>query len=86
MFILCQKKDTIVNLKKVQAINIHLQNRKEVCAWFNVNENYKNSVLLGVYETEERAKEVLQEIIKAYKGNIFYMGIENKVVYEMPEK
>lgn len=32
MFILCQKKDTIVNLKKVQAINIHLQNRKEVCA------------------------------------------------------
>ena len=44
MLILCQKKDTIVNLEKVQAINIHLQNRKEVCAWFDVNENNRNYV------------------------------------------
>ena len=68
MLILCQKKDTIVNLEKVQAINIHLQNRKEVCAWFDVNENNRNSVLLGKYYTEERAKEVLQEILERYHG------------------
>lgn len=90
MLILCQKKDTIVNLEKVQAINIHLQNRKEVCAWFDVNENNRNSVLLGVYDTEERTKEVLQDIIKAYKesGNVKIDNVqaENKVVYEMPEK
>lgn len=90
MLILCQKKDTIVNLEKVQAINIHLQNRKEVCAWFDVNENNRNSVLLGVYDTEERAKEVLQEIIEKYKESgivkIDNLQAENKIVYEMPEK
>lgn len=90
MLILCQKKDTIVNLEKVQAINIHLQNRKEVCAWFDVNENNRNSVLLGVYDTEERAKEVLQEIIEKYKESgivkIDNLQVENKIVYEMPEK
>lgn len=89
MFILCQKKDTIVNLEKVQAINIHLQNRKEVCAWFDVNENNRNSVLLGKYYTEERAKEVLKEIIEKYKEENYAM-IESmakaQLVYEMPEK
>ncbi len=89
MLILCQKKDTIVNLEKVQAINIHLQNRKEVCAWFDVNENNRNSVLLGKYYTEERAKEVLKEIIEKYKEENYAM-IESmakaQLVYEMPEK
>ena len=99
MLILCQKKDTIVNLEKVQAINIHLQNRKEVCAWFDVNENNRNSVLLGVYDTEERAKEVLQEIIKLYKATETFKVTSNRIsdevgaiaiqhgfIYEMPEK
>lgn len=89
MLILCQKKDTIVNLEKVQAINIHLQNRKEVCVWFDVNENNRNSVLLGKYYTEERAKEVLKEIIEKYKEENYAM-IESmakaQLVYEMPEK
>ena len=51
--------------------------------------NKKYNTVLGVYDTEERAKEVLQEIIKAYKENRFIeldsIKAENKVVYEMPE-
>lgn len=50
---------------------------------------------IGVYETEERAKEVLLEIIKAYIENkkgqetnsIFgYSIIPSNTYYEMPEK
>ena len=48
-------------------------------------------IVLGTYETEERAKEVLQEIIKAYldcnEQNALaeYAYVKNKV-YEMPEE
>lgn len=44
---------------------------------------------LGKYDTEERAKEVLQEIIKAYKEtNYEYEACWclRNIVYEMPEK
>ena len=51
-------------------------------------------IVLGTYETEERAKEVLQEIINKYKE---YATIQNRVgsisdvkilpkVYEMPKE
>ena len=48
-------------------------------------------IVLGTYETEARAKEVLQEIIKAYldcnEQNVLaeYAYIKNKV-YEMPKE
>ena len=48
-------------------------------------------IVLGTYETEERAKEVLQEIIKAYLDcnasavSTGYGYVKNKV-YEMPTK
>lgn len=52
--------------------------------------NTKLGEELGEYKTEERAKEVLQEIIEAYKESRFIeldsIKAENKVVYEMPEK
>ena len=64
-----------------------------------VQENCGKLYLLGVYDTEERAKEILQEIIKVYKGTEAFkvsvnriqdvvgkIAIENGFVYEMPEK
>ena len=48
-------------------------------------------IVLGTYETEERAKEVLQEIIKAYldcnEQNALaeFAYVKNKV-YEMPKE
>lgn len=48
----------------------------------------KHDTFLGKYKTEERAKEVLQEIIAAYKNEglrkIDTIMIDEKVVFEMP--
>lgn len=48
-----------------------------------------NWSVLGEYKTEERAKEVLQEIIENYRKNIIHGSSScfgsTKVVYEMPE-
>lgn len=64
MIIVSQEKDTVVNFDNVQAVNIHMQTKNEICAWFDSNENNRNGVLLGRYENEERCKEILQEMIE----------------------
>jgi hypothetical protein len=52
---------------------------------------YIDGEMLGAYETEERAKEVLQEIINTYldcnEENIYekFAYVKNKV-YEMPKE
>lgn len=63
MIIVSQNKENIVNFEKVNIINIHQLNKKQIGAWFSCNEEENNNILLGEYATEERAKEVLQEII-----------------------
>lgn len=74
MIIISQNKENIINFEKVNIINIYQLNKKQIGAWFSCNEEENNNVLLGEYATEERAKEVLQEIIKTY--------IESKEVQE----
>lgn len=98
MIIVSQERDTVVNFDNVQAINIHMQNRNEICAWFDSNENNRNSVLLGTYENEERCKEVLHEMFNYLTAaNIFsgsidtqkamaYAAVQQYKVYAMPEK
>ena len=88
MLILSQYKNAIINLNNICKINTY---SKEIicCTTDNLVES------LGMYQTEERAKEVLQEIIKLYKAHPYtvfnaengeYKQIRNNVVYEMPEK
>lgn len=53
--------------------------------YINADEDF-----LGEYETEERAKEVLQEIISKYKTTLYNSKTNETVVnipkvYEMPE-
>lgn len=57
--------------------------------------NSRNSYFLGQYKTEERAKEVLQEIVQAYVDSkkskeaqkVFgYSVIPSNTYYEMPEE
>ena len=83
MLILSQDKNGIVNLTNITSI---LVENKELIA--RVTNGHKAT--LGEYDTEERVKEVLQEIIEAYKESRFIeldsIKAENKVVYEMPEK
>lgn len=63
-------------------------NTKIVIEGYCIKER-KYNIMLGLYKTEERAKEVLQEIVENYRKNIIhgsssYFG-STKVVYEMPE-
>lgn len=48
--------------------------------------NSRNSYFLGQYKTEERAKEVLQEIVDTYKFNRCYAVGQKQAVYEMPKE
>lgn len=65
MLIISQNKNRIINFDNITDINIEF-----------INSDYKlrasfvgevGSFNIGNYETEERAKEILQDIIKVYK-------------------
>lgn len=90
MIIVSQEKDEILNFNNI--MNIKVTNCEEdgylISAGFIVgrDDNYRD---LGYYKTEERAKEVLEEITDMYcscnseYGNIGY--VKNRV-YKMPKK
>lgn len=90
MIIVSQEKDEILNFNNI--MNINVTNCEEdgylISAGFIVgrDDNYRD---LGYYKTEERAKEVLEEIIDMYcscnseYGSIGY--VKNRV-YEMPKE
>ena len=97
MLIFSQNKKRIVNLDSIREIEI---NGPETWgqSFYSVDtyplgEGDHNHIRLGKYQTEERAKEVLQEIIKEYKKveiNIRHeLGVKVMnfpKVYEMPEE
>ena len=65
-----------MNLVKIRQISLNYQNNKQIIANY-MPDFYPNSgeyyELLGIYESKERALEVLDEI-----QNIFSLKIENK--------
>ena len=96
MIIISQEKDEILNFNNI--MNIQVTNCEEdgylISAGFIVggDDNYRD---LGYYKTEERAKEVLQEIVnatietrKSQELNNLFGGagiIPSNTYYEMPE-
>lgn len=92
MIIVSQDKGTIVNFRNIQNIKIepygtHIKGKKIYKIFSGNFEGYE--IELGTYETEERAKEVLQEIGERYEGwqNLVY-GQPSGICsprYEMPE-
>ncbi len=92
MIIVNQNRDIIVNFDNIESIDIvaTLDGTGEVPYQIYYETSAKREKL-GEYKTEERAKEVLREIINTYKDcNIGGFGLEygyvaNKV-YEMPEE
>ena len=89
MIILNQKKDIIINFSNVVSIYVQDKNVQVLMTFI------EDALILGKYATEERAKEVLQEIIKHYNSlkrkRVYAMGdsgftFEEKFYYEMPEK
>lgn len=99
MIIVSQDKCTIVNLDNIKTIELDRETDfKSIIIFRETNEVEAGvcGLLIGHYTTRERAKEVLQEIIKIYivsKGMSFTIGdaeellgeYENEV-YCMPEK
>lgn len=87
MIIVSQDKSEIINFDKVQ--NIYVSGR-----FISLNFELNNNEVIGTYETEERAKEVLNEIVKKYAdclysddgyGSFQTITIPPKV-YKMPEE
>lgn len=97
MVIVSQDKKYIVNFDNVETIGVDICNGQYYlsCTYSDGNST------LGIYNTETRAKEVLQEIVKKYSSYLELKGgpavIQGQVdvqpnifnipkVYEMPEK
>ena len=97
MIIVSQDKTRIINFNKVEILGININDNTEVGCDFN-----NGKVILGKYRTEERAKEVLQEIIRTKSNFEYYKCTDESErneldpfmktkynffnVYEMPEE
>ena len=86
MIIVSQDKVANINYNNIEAIYML---KKDDKIEINVRGNYDYTI--GKYETEERAKEVLQEIINKYKTTLYNSRTNETVVnipkvYEMPKK
>ena len=94
MIIVSQDKTNILNFSNLQNVRIepygtHEKGKKIYKIFAGNFEGYATK--LGTYKTEERAKEVLQEIINAYldcNKESFYANFAyvKNIVYEMPTK
>lgn len=95
MIIVSQDKELILNFENIDAIEIGnpLEYDDGMFKVFAITTS-DNEYTLGKYETEKRAKEVLQEIMKKYlEIKCFYnskfevmQAIEQPKVFEMPKE
>lgn len=95
MIIISQDKTMILNFKNIEAIGIGnpLEDKdgkfKILC-----NTTSDNQYTMAEYETEERAKEILEDLIRLYRKNFQVIGERGGVtdfihppkVYEMPKE
>ena len=81
MLILNQKKNIVINFLNVSSVYVQDKNVQVLITFM------EDSLILGKYSTEERAKEVLNEIIELYKNQInkYHFTYVNNV-YEMPKE
>lgn len=96
MIIVSQDRTKIINFEKVEILGQDQNDRKRIGCGFNNGKMY-----LGEYKTEERAKEVLVEIVKKYSSYMQLTGgpaiVQGQIdiqpnifnipkVYEMPKE
>ena len=94
MIIVSQDKKEIINFDNLVSVYVieSYEAKEKGLEKYNIDFATTDEInfVIGTYETEERAKEVLQEITERYEGwqNLVYgqpCGICNPK-YEMPEK
>lgn len=90
MIIVSQDKSTILNFDNAVRVYIirDAWEKKYYCIGYSTSD--RTTIILANYKTEERAKEVLQEIIERYANwnNLVYGQPTGACssVYEMPEE
>lgn len=86
MIVVSQEKDAILNFDNVITIRTatDIESRKEKLIAIDTIDGER--YYIAKYATEERAKEVIKEIINIYKFNRKEAVGQVQVVYEMPEK
>ena len=89
MIIVSQDKEEIVNFDKVESIWICSDEEGR----FTIEATAHTNATLGTYDTEERAKEILQDIwefyetVERYKSsNGMAIVFEKSYVYEIPKE
>lgn len=82
MIIVEQNETYLVNFDNVEHITIAENEEKTEYAIISVTKS-KTEIILGVYETEEKAKQILKEIISFYAKCIYDKTFSN---FYMPEK
>ena len=85
MIIVSQDKTVMVNFDNVDHIELKKLPINEIgyAIGIETSESYFNR--FAIYDTEERAKEVLQEIIDMYKFNRCEAVGQKNAVYRMPK-
>ena len=90
MIIVSQDKADIINFDNVKGISVK-ENNIIAIGQFTVQEE-SGAYILGKYKTEERAKEVLQNLIQSYREyrtaevDGYTNVLEETAVYEMPKE
>lgn len=81
MIIVEQNETYLVNFDNVEHITIAENEEKTEYAIISVTKS-KTEIILGVYETEEKAKQILKEIISFYSKCIYDKTFS---IFYMPE-
>lgn len=95
MLILSQDKRTIVNLDNIKTIELDRGTNFKSIIVFRETSEVETGVCglyIGEYNTEERAKEILQEIMGKYEfscrikyGGTIMLELDNYFLYKMPK-
>ena len=92
MIIVSQSKKMVVNFGISQILEVNTpeawgQGFYSIDTYPNTEDSQKFHIRLGKYDTEKRAKEVLEEIIEMYcQCNNNYSGYVGNRVYKMPKE
>jgi len=81
IIILSQNKEVITKCKNIQIVENNVVEMLQV-----IYGKKRLMTVLGTYATEERAKEVLQEIFNHIKWGIAICDKSNKPYFEMPQE
>lgn len=78
MIIVSQDKETILNFNNAKTLVVVKED--EYSSKYVINEVFETDdyLTLGIYETRERAREVLEEIINIYKATESFIAAANR--------